>query len=100
MAEIELIDREKQRQEKENTPEGRQNKKIRRCLGIAAAVGIAMSELTYEKLVSSYGGPLSKEESTYLNGTEVNWEKNGYYFKMHVGTDEKIHYVQSSYGRR
>lgn len=217
MAEIELIDREKQRQEKENTPEGRRNKKIRRCLGIAAAViffsivyvinhnpnakkdmvtitvqgveiipgktkvqeildggfqladqqvfniidletkaeansyytmiqlvkekkeygtvtiandsnieqeipkctvlkitvydvdecadeaevdGIAMSELTYEELVSSYGEPLSKEESTYINGTEADWEKSGYYFKAHVGTDEKIHYVQSSYGRR
>lgn len=65
-----------------------------------AVDGIDMGDLTYEGLVSSYGEPLSSEESNYIEGTEVEWEKHGYYFKAHVGQDEKIHFVQSSYDRR
>lgn len=62
--------------------------------------GIAMNELTYEDLVEKYGEPLTSEENTYIGGTEMEWEKNEYYFSVNVGEDEKIQSVKSSYGYR
>lgn len=38
MTQVEVVDREKQRKEKENTPEGKKAKKIRLCLEIAAFI--------------------------------------------------------------
>lgn len=38
MAEREIVDLERERQEKANTPEGKKAKKVRTCLGIVAAV--------------------------------------------------------------
>lgn len=38
MAQIEVIDREKQRRERENTPEGKRAKRLRIGLGTAAAI--------------------------------------------------------------
>lgn len=66
----------------------------------AAADGTVMSELTYEDLVSKYGEPVKSEESEYVGGLNVEWENKGYHFIVNVGEDEKIHSVQSSYGRR
>lgn len=62
--------------------------------------GIAMGELTYEQLVDSYGEPASNEETTYIEGTEVNWENKEYYFSVDIDKDGKIQHVQSSHGRR
>lgn len=60
--------------------------------------GVAMSSLTYEDLIDTYGEPAKSEESTYSEGTELEWEKNEYFFSVTVGADKKIHYVQSAYG--
>lgn len=46
MTQVEVIDREEQRKDKENTPEGKRAKKIRTCLGIVAAI-IAFSVIYY-----------------------------------------------------
>lgn len=60
--------------------------------------GAAMSELTYDELVSQYGEPIGSEAGEYIGGTEVEWENKGYYFRINVGDEGKLQYVQSAYG--
>lgn len=58
----------------------------------------AIKDMTEENLIKAYGEPDTREEDPYIGGTDLEWEKKGYYFTANIGEDGKVQFIRSVYG--